>query len=700
MRMKHILFLLACFYIALDADAENFQPTLLHIDAPQDFDYLFNGSVAEIPVTITGTPASVIFCLFTKNLAAEIPNTINGYLGWHQVNQVDTCIYYSQAHDFDIGEHVITWDGRDQDGNWVNFGYYTYYLWGYDNKSEKTRVGFCLNADWGFDMTTNVLEVDENGLPLSNPIWYTADSRWILGRDPLDDSLMEFTSITLPEGWDYRGDPFIHPDEPEYEYLNVANKEERKAALMKIKYVPDGDAHIVEDWGEEQPFSYIYSTVAGGSPGVASDREYLYTVDENHSASNDADAEFYIYDMDGYLVTEIDISSWWSSPDDFAKDAQMNGGPNAIFSRNGKVFLGCHCSCLTQMVNPARYLASGEYNDLFVWSNGNGDYVFDHNYEEWADRRWVCNDYNVGPYMYNISADDNLFVARCAYDIGIMSFGLAAPDGTGLGYFSFFGDTAGQKNGLTVIDSETSFDGFYMDNATDLPNKPASYIYNRENDNWSGIHFIAQDSFKGLISCHADCFCTRPPYVLIERPATGDVLKKGEKALIRIYRCSTPPITVEVTVDGGATWQVLGDMNDWNSPNFIWEVPDIDSGDCYVKASRTEPPYVTETVGPFSIGNASVAVETALPTEFALSQNHPNPFNPVTTIPFSLAEDSEITLVVYNIAGEKVATLAEGQFSAGSHSVDWNAGEFASGIYFCRLNAGKFEQTRKMTVVK
>lgn len=85
---------------------------------------------------------------------------------------------------------------------------------------------------------------------------------------------------------------------------------------------------------------------------------------------------------------------------------------------------------------------------------------------------------------------------------------------------------------------------------------------------------------------------------------------------------------------------------------------------------------------------------------FTLGSNTPNPFNPVTSIPFSLGEDSHITLSVYNITGEKVATLANGNFSAGTHEIAWNASGHASGVYFYRLSVGGIVRTGKMTLIK
>ncbi|HWR83273.1 MAG TPA: FlgD immunoglobulin-like domain containing protein [Candidatus Deferrimicrobium sp.] len=97
--------------------------------------------------------------------------------------------------------------------------------------------------------------------------------------------------------------------------------------------------------------------------------------------------------------------------------------------------------------------------------------------------------------------------------------------------------------------------------------------------------------------------------------------------------------------------------------------------------------------------------DNALPTHFALGHNYPNPFNPTTTISFSVPVASEISLVIYNVLGEEVKSLYRGKIEAGNHQLVWggdnNAGaSVASGVYFYRLRAGSFEQTRKMTLVK
>ncbi len=109
-----------------------------------------------------------------------------------------------------------------------------------------------------------------------------------------------------------------------------------------------------------------------------------------------------------------------------------------------------------------------------------------------------------------------------------------------------------------------------------------------------------------------------------------------------------------------------------------------------------------------AIGGTPVPKEMpifSVPMQFALYQNYPNPFNPGTSISFYLPEHSRVNLTVYNILGEKVKTLADGEFEAGSHAITWDgtsqAGSgVASGIYFYKMTAGDKSVTKKMSLLK
>jgi len=91
--------------------------------------------------------------------------------------------------------------------------------------------------------------------------------------------------------------------------------------------------------------------------------------------------------------------------------------------------------------------------------------------------------------------------------------------------------------------------------------------------------------------------------------------------------------------------------------------------------------------------------------EYSLSQNYPNPFNPSTIIRFSLMADSKVSLKIFDVLGQEVATLINGQMSAGSQTVNFDASHMNSGVYFYRLDADgvdgqKFSSTKKMILTK
>jgi len=89
-----------------------------------------------------------------------------------------------------------------------------------------------------------------------------------------------------------------------------------------------------------------------------------------------------------------------------------------------------------------------------------------------------------------------------------------------------------------------------------------------------------------------------------------------------------------------------------------------------------------------------------VPQRAELSQNYPNPFNPTTTIQFSLNRSSDVTLEVFNITGQRVATLINGSLSAGSHQHTFDASNLSSGIYMYRLKTPEQMLTRQMILIK
>ncbi|MEP1151162.1 MAG: MXAN_6640 family putative metalloprotease [Balneola sp.] len=96
----------------------------------------------------------------------------------------------------------------------------------------------------------------------------------------------------------------------------------------------------------------------------------------------------------------------------------------------------------------------------------------------------------------------------------------------------------------------------------------------------------------------------------------------------------------------------------------------------------------------------SFKVSSEVPDRIILSQNYPNPFNPQTIIPIKLKEENLVTLEVFDNIGRRVATIFEGQLSAGSYEFSYDASNLASGVYLYKLVAGKETKFKKMAVIK
>jgi len=88
------------------------------------------------------------------------------------------------------------------------------------------------------------------------------------------------------------------------------------------------------------------------------------------------------------------------------------------------------------------------------------------------------------------------------------------------------------------------------------------------------------------------------------------------------------------------------------------------------------------------------------PIEFSLSNSYPNPFNASTTIEYQMPFDSKVKLEIFNLRGQKVATLVDGNIPAGNHQVSWDASQYSSGIYFYRLVVGEKTFAQRMTLLK
>lgn len=149
---------------------------------------------------------------------------------------------------------------------------------------------------------------------------------------------------------------------------------------------------------------------------------------------------------------------------------------------------------------------------------------------------------------------------------------------------------------------------------------------------------------------------------------------------------------------------VIGSYNTQNI-EIVFDAVDVLPGThqalISIMNTSMEQPIIEIPVTIFVDGQVSVDNENIpAPKDFALRNASPNPFNASISIAYSLPNDSHISLDIYNLLGQKVVTLYEGQQTAGDHTFNWNAGEYSTGIYLVRLTNGNNVESKRITLLK
>jgi len=177
-------------------------------------------------------------------------------------------------------------------------------------------------------------------------------------------------------------------------------------------------------------------------------------------------------------------------------------------------------------------------------------------------------------------------------------------------------------------------------------------------------------------------------------------------------RCRLEGIGEDVYVAGIYAYVAEGRVSSHRAGIEVFDVMDpanptiVDSlnapGDGYGIYLSGENVYLADNYSFMIFHSDLTAIEGSdqLPLSFSLYQNYPNPFNASTTIGYSLAKEGPVALSVYNIVGQKIATLLEGIQPIGNHKVVWNGDDYPSGVYFIRLQAGDQSRNIKMILMK
>jgi len=203
------------------------------------------------------------------------------------------------------------------------------------------------------------------------------------------------------------------------------------------------------------------------------------------------------------------------------------------------------------------------------------------------------------------------------------------------------------------------------------------------------------DHTKKCESCHGPKtkfseFIAKADY---DGDSKTEAVQEEIHGLLHKLRVALPPAGLD-----SISYQEIGAKNDPNINKAYWNYLLIEEDGSFGMHNTAFAVAVLQQS--LAILTGVEAIDDVTPKTYSLSQNFPNPFNPSTTIQFSVPEMADVSVKVYDAIGNEVATLHNGTLGAGNYSVNWNAANQASGIYFYKISSDKFSMTKKMVLMK
>jgi hypothetical protein len=191
--------------------------------------------------------------------------------------------------------------------------------------------------------------------------------------------------------------------------------------------------------------------------------------------------------------------------------------------------------------------------------------------------------------------------------------------------------------------------------------------------------------------------------IVLISPNGGEVWALGSTQDITWTSINVVDVKIELSLNNGASWLTIIDST-LSTGGYSWFVnPPQETNQALIRISDITDVNIadqSDDVFTIDILPGVEDVFSGIPDSYKLLQNYPNPFNPITTIYYGLPEESEVTIIIFDVLGNEVLVFSEEKQTAGYHNIKFDATDYRSGIYFYRLQAGDYLETKKMVLMK
>jgi len=656
--MKKILLVTFAVMMIATVSYAAWTPTPLEITVQDEISYAFDGTSVDIPVDVAGKPARAWLWINTKLDEANKPVELqNGPRGWHYVNGIDTTVYISGAKELEIGTgQKFTWDGMgsentakeyggtiEETGVLVDAGTYDYYVFAYDDKNARENVcNFLAISFYWHPQYTRVGEWNDDGTARANPyLWGNVGALY---------NNMHYDSGTdgPAEGWNSYGPP--------------------RFSCYKFPIGSDPDDMAAMETTMLTGFTQGDDTVDPVVPPICpapvvfdpTDEDIMYVL-----ADKTTQKEAAMFKWTWVAGGDAQVADDWGGWDDLLIPTQSNRGFDEY-------------DVGTTTDGNYIYLASPGRDASIKWDKF---YVISFDGEEVSSQM-------LDPFYFPDSVNKNSYVNRIFAALDVKNQAVMGGEQSCL-MMMVHADRIAEGESSYVKWMNGNGD-FFLDASWDPAVTDPAELWEcnqgafktpnmgRRDEQWFDGNgcVVHHPDFQGLTSIvvytqdgSGVCYAQFADDTVSQIDESGS--KKGSG-----QRCDNGTI-----YDGIYMGFTLFEGSGYGAgvQNINWIAQDSATG---------------------IITNGEVAVEEAGQNAFSVDAAYPNPANPTTTIGFTLAEAGHVSVDIYNVAGQKVDTLVNGEMSIGNHSVVWDASQFSAGVYFYTVKSGNYSKTMKVTLLK